>query len=92
MHLKKVDGPRTVALPDGSILSHADLPDKSTVRWVASRKAVVVHAVKYGLLSKYEALDRYELSSDEFESWRKAIDSFGKDALKITAFKKYRKR
>ncbi len=45
MYLKKVDGPRQVTLPDGSILSRADLPPDQTRRWVASRKAIVVKAV-----------------------------------------------
>ena len=61
MFLKRVDGPRQVALPDGSILSRADLPPADTRRWVASRKAVVVRAVVYGLISEKEALDRYEI-------------------------------
>jgi hypothetical protein len=90
MYLKKVMGPRIVTLPDGSTLSRADLPSESTVRWVASRKAVVVHAVKHGLLSRDEALQRYKLSNDEFDSWRVAIDRFGEAALKTTALQKYR--
>ena len=58
MYLKKVDGPRQVTLPDGSILSRADLPPDQTRRWVASRKAVVVKAVIFGLISQAEALER----------------------------------
>ena len=50
MYLKRVDGPRQVTLPDGTILSRADLPPPDTRRWVASRKAVVVNAVLYGLI------------------------------------------
>ncbi len=42
MYLKRVDGPRQVTLPDGSVLSRADLPPVETQRWVASRKAIVV--------------------------------------------------
>jgi Protein of unknown function (DUF1153) len=64
MFLKRVDGPRQVTLPDGSILSRADLPPADTRRWVASRKAVVVRAVVYGLISEKEALDRYALSEE----------------------------
>ena len=56
MYLKKVDGPRQVTLPDGVILSRADLPPADTRRWVASRKAIVVKAVIYGLLTQAEAL------------------------------------
>jgi len=90
MYLKKVDGPRIVTLPDGSTLSRADLPPDTTVRWVASRKAIVVRAVKHGLLSRDEALTRYKLSGDEFESWCMAVDRFGEDALKTTALQRYR--
>jgi len=90
MYLKRVDGPRIVTLPDGSTLSRADLPPDTTVRWVASRKAVVVRAVKHGLLSRDEALGRYNLSGDEFESWCMAIERHGEDALKTTALQRYR--
>jgi hypothetical protein len=90
MYLKRVDGPRIVTLPDGSTLSRADLPPEKTVRWVASRKAVVVQAVMHGLLSQDEAEARYNLSTDEFDSWCSAVDRFGEDALKTTSLQKYR--
>ena len=90
MFLKRVDGPRQVALPDGSILSRADLPPTDTRRWVASRKAVVVRAVVYGLISEKEALDRYALSEEEFSLWRAAVAKHGDNALKVTAIQKYR--
>ena len=72
MYLKRVDGPRQVTLPDGSVLSRADLPAADTRRWVASRKAVVVQAVAHGLISREDALQRYALSEEEFELWRMA--------------------
>jgi Protein of unknown function (DUF1153) len=90
MFLKRVDGPRQVTLPDGSILSRADLPPADTRRWVASRKAVVVRAVVYGLLSEKEALERYALSEEEFALWRSAVTKHGEDGLKVTAIQKYR--
>ena len=90
MFLKRVDGPRQVTLPDGSILSRADLPTADTRRWVASRKAVVVRAVVYGLISEKEALDRYALSEEEFGLWRTAVALHGDDGLKVTAIQKYR--
>ena len=90
MFLKRVDGPRQVTLPDGTILSRADLPPADTHRWVASRKAVVVKAVLYGLLSRPDALERYALSEEEFDLWCKAIESHGIKALKVTAIQKYR--
>ena len=45
MYVRRVDGKRQVTLPDGSILTRADLPSPETRRWVASRKATVVRAV-----------------------------------------------
>ena len=90
MYLKKVDGPRQVTLPDGSILSRADLPAADTLRWVASRKAVVVKAVIYGLISEAEALERYALSQEEFATWRQAIEKHGEKALRVTSIQKYR--
>jgi hypothetical protein len=90
MFLKKVDGPRQVTLPDGTVLSRADLPPAETRRWVASRKAIVVRAVAYGLIPEKEALDRYDLSEEEFALWRSAIEIHGEKALKVTAIQKYR--
>lgn len=90
MYLRKVDGVRTVTLPDGSVLSQADLPPRSTRRWVASRKAAVVRGVRFGLLPRGEALKRYGLSEEEFAEWETAIDLHGEDALKATAVQKYR--
>jgi hypothetical protein len=90
MYLKRIDGPRQVTLPDGSILTRADLPSPATRRWVASRKAVVVKAVLHGLLTEAEALERYELSTEEFGIWRQAIEMHGEKALRVTALQKYR--
>jgi hypothetical protein len=90
MFLKRVDGPRQITLPDGSILSRADLPPADTHRWVASRKAVVVKAVVYGLISEKEALHRYAVSEEEFALWRSAVARHGEAGLKVTAIQKYR--
>jgi hypothetical protein len=90
MYLKRVNGPRQVTLPDGSVLCRADLPETDTRRWVASRKATVVKAVIYGLLTEEEALQRYALSVEEFSLWRQAVTEHGENALKVTALQKYR--
>lgn len=90
MFLKRVDGPRQITLPDGSSLSRADLPPSDTRRWVASRKAVVVKAVVYGLIPESEALQRYDLSEEEFALWRSAVETHGVKGLKVTAIQKYR--
>ncbi|MDO5703476.1 MAG: DUF1153 domain-containing protein [Paracoccus sp. (in: a-proteobacteria)] len=89
MFVKKTNGPRTVTLPDGSILTIADLPPVNT-RWVASRKAVVVNAVNHGLITRDEAIRRYDLSEEEFDGWVNAIEKHGARALKVTAIQKYR--
>lgn len=68
----------------------ADLPPVATERWVASRKAAVVRGVLYGLITQSEALMRYDLSEEEFQSWIAAIADHGEEALKATALKKYR--
>lgn len=90
MYLKKVDGPRQVVLPDGTVLTRADLPSVDTRRWVASRKAVVVKAVIYGLLTQAEAQERYSLSEEEFTLWRQAVETHGEKALRVTTIQKYR--
>ena len=90
MYLRKVDGPRTVTLPDGSTMSRSDLPSPTTRRWVASRKAAVVRAVTHGLLPLPEALDTYGLSEAEFLEWYQAVENHGEAALKATSLQKYR--
>ncbi|WP_170439284.1 CtrA inhibitor SciP [Ruegeria arenilitoris] len=90
MYLHKVEGPRSVTLPDGSVLSRADLPPADTKRWVASRKATVVRGVLYGLISLSDAKKRYGLSDEEFNTWVSAVAEHGIEALKVTALKKYR--
>lgn len=90
MYLKKLDGPRAVTLPDGTVMTRADLPAPDTRRWVASRKAAVVRAVDNGLISQEEALARYALSEDEFQGWINAVRTHGVEALRVTALQKYR--
>lgn len=84
MFLKKVEGPRAVKLPNGNVICLADLPDRDTRRWVASRKAIVVQAVKYGLMDKSRALDKYDLSDEEFDTWCLGFEKFGSKGLKAT--------
>ena len=90
MYLKKIDGPRAVTLADGTILTRADLPPPETRRWVASRKARVVAAVAAGLVTLAEALERYDLSEEEFGLWREAVERHGVGGLKVTAIQRYR--
>lgn len=90
MYIRKIEGARVVKLPDGTTLSRADLPGQDTRRWVASRKAKVVKAVRYGLITEEEAMSTYDLSPDELSSWQNAIDAFGQDGLKTRHCRKQR--
>ena len=90
MYLKKVDGPRAVTLSDGSVMTRADLPEPNTGRWVASRKAAVVRAVDAGLIKRDDALEMYEISSEEFDEWQSLVVRYGEAALKATSIQRYR--
>ena len=91
MYLKKIEGRRAVTLPDGSVMTRADLPPASTRRWVARRKAAVVRGVLSGLLSRDEALSLYGLSEEELDGWIRAASTHGIDALKATTIQRYRR-
>lgn len=90
MYLHKIDGPRTVKLPDGGIMTRADLPAADTRRWVASRKAAVVRAINAGLISRDWAKETWSLSEDELAQWELAVASHGEAALKTTHLQRYR--
>ena len=49
----------------------ADLPPRRHTRWLKRQKKVVVLAVQSGLLPLHEAMERYELSIEEFQSWNR---------------------
>ena len=76
--------------PEGTPLTLADLPKPDTVRWVIRRKAEVVAAVRGGLLTLDAACDRYGLSSEEFLSWQRSIESHGIAGLRTTRTQVYR--
>jgi hypothetical protein len=81
---------RYVVGPGGGVLTLADLPAPDTRRWVVSRKAQVVAAVRGGLLSLEEACDRYRLTFEEFMSWQQSIDRNGLAGLRVTHLQEYR--
>jgi hypothetical protein len=78
--------------PDGSPLTMADLPAPGTKRWFIRRKAVVIAAVRGGLLSLEEACSRYMLTVDEFLSWQSSIDQYGLAGLRTTRTQQYRQQ
>src|SRR4051794_30005521 len=67
------------------------LPPSDTVRWVASRKIMVLAAIVAGSLSIEEACLRYRLSIEEIASWSRLTELHGRDGLKISRLGEYRK-
>ena len=90
MYLRKGPGPRVVTLPDGSQMTRADLPPPGTCRWVARRKEAVVRGVQSGLIGREEAIETYDLSDEELESWEEAMSAHGTNGLKTTRIQQYR--
>ena len=75
--------------PDGSPLSMADLPAPDTERvGVTRRKAVVVAAVRGGLLTIEEACARYTLSVEEYLPGKQSRSAV--PGLRTTKVQKYR--
>lgn len=87
MNIRKIDGPRIVRGQNGQIICHNDLPAPDTRRWVASRKSVVVDAVNGGLISRRDALERYNISAEEYAGWEHAVATRGVRGLKSKAQK-----
>jgi hypothetical protein len=90
MFIRPIPGPKAAQLPDGRMITRADLPPAGTQRWVARRKAVVVQAVDSGLITEQEAFTLWSLSEEELTSWRQALSRHGVVALRTTALKMYR--
>ena len=61
-----------------------DLPPANTRRWVVRRKAAVVAAVRAVRITMQEALDRYQLTEEEFLSWQRAFEAHGLPGLRAT--------
>jgi uncharacterized protein DUF1153 len=83
---------KRVLAPDGSVLTLSNLPPRDTQRWVASRKAIVLAAVRGGLLSMSDACERYRLTTEEFLSWQVQADQNGLQGLRATRVQEYRRR
>jgi uncharacterized protein DUF1153 len=55
--------------PDGKQVSLAQLPPHDLKRWRPHHKAMVVAAVRHGLITIDEACKRYNLSNDGYLCW-----------------------
>jgi len=82
--------PHAIA-PDGTILTMANLPSPDTKRWVPSRKAILVAAVRVGILSLQEACRRYRLTEEEFGMWQFQVGRHGLAGLRTSKGQLYRR-
>jgi hypothetical protein len=64
-----VDDPLYFIGPDGKQIGLAELPPRGLKHWQPDHKAIVVAAVRHGLLSLDEALRCYNLSIDTYLCW-----------------------
>jgi hypothetical protein len=89
-HLPKPVTPCAVA-PDGTLLTMTNLPGPETKRWVPSRKAIVVAAVRVGMLSMEEACARYKLTEEEYTMWQFQVERHGLAGLRTSKGQLYRR-
>ncbi len=68
----------------------SDLPSSSIKRWHIQHKALVVTAVRKGLISVAEACARYRITIEEFISWKRLLDEHGLRGLRATRLQEYR--
>jgi len=84
-------GYRATMPPDsGTSVPILELPPTDTNRWGPRRKAIVVAAVRLGVLSLQDACQRYQLSVEEFLAWQRALDRHGVPGLRTTRLQIYR--
>lgn len=55
--------------PDGKQVKFARLPRRDLKKWQPRHKAMVVAAVRYGLITIEEACRRYNLSTERYLCW-----------------------
>ncbi len=68
----------------------SDLPSPSIKRWQFQHKALVVTAVRTGLIDVAEACARYRITIEEFISWKRLLDEHGLRGLRTTRLQEYR--
>lgn len=60
------------------------LPRPGCNRWTAERKEVVLDALRHGALSPDIAIELYDLTPDELESWIRRYSAHGRRGLAAT--------
>lgn len=74
----------------GNVITVADLPPGKTTRWTPNKKAIVVRAVRNGLIPLQNVLERYQMNEIEFKFWENGLQESGITGLKITKFQERR--
>ena len=87
--LRKPNLAKTTA-PDKRSLTLDDLPPRDSTRWNDRRKQIVVAAVESGLISLWDASDRYRLSIEEYFTWKRASKWNAAPAQRATRAKPHR--
>lgn len=75
--------------PNGEPVTRDDLPDASG-RWTPKRKALVVAAIRGGLITLEEAGQRYHFSPAEIERLGQLINQHSLEGARVTYAKQYR--
>jgi hypothetical protein len=60
--------------PSGQRVTVSQLPPPGRKCRSVREKALVVAAVRHGMLTFFEACERYDLSLDQFLAWQRAFD------------------
>jgi len=63
---------------------------KTTARYTAKRKAAIIADVDNGTTTLEEVCSLHNITSEEFEGWRKSLDRSGQQGLRITRLQHYR--
>lgn len=76
----------------GDVISPINLPPPGYSRWTPNKKAIVVRAVRAGLVTLQSVLDRYQMTEQEFSIWEHGLYDDGATGLKITKYQKRRRK
>lgn len=78
VHTHLASLPRVQDAGTGLLMTVHDLPAPESIQyWMPSKKKLMLDIVKHKLLSKEDVCERYDISSDEFERWKRLNDRGG---------------
>ena len=82
MHVE--ESAQVVLLPDGNILSLADLPESVDATWPRHHKRQIARAVLYGLIAEEDVCARYALDAGDLRRWIEAAQCAEPRRLKVS--------